>query len=296
MTIDVHVHRYPHEVFADPVAFAVAKGEKHWRELVAPTKGNSLQGWADRETMLADMDAAGVDQAVLLGWYWEQPETCALQNRWHAEWIVRDPDRFYAFAAIHPHSPTLSGDLAAARDSGFRGIGESHPAVQGSTLRDPAWKTIAAFAVAQDWPLLLHVTEPVGRPHPGRVHTPFEDLLWFASEHPSLKLVLAHWGGGLPFYELNPYVRKRLRNVYYDVAASPLLYDKAIFRTVLDLVGPDKILYGSDYPLRLHPARSEKPAFAVFLEEIRSAGLSESEEKKILGDNTARLLGLDLTG
>ena len=90
--------------------------------------------------------------------------------------------------------------------------------------------------------------------------------------------------------------RNRLRNVYYDVAASPLLYDKAIFRTVLDLVGPDKILYGSDYPLRLHPARSEKPAFAVFLEEIRSAGLSESEEKKILGANTARLLGLDLTG
>ncbi len=296
MIIDVHVHRYPPEVFADPVAFAEAKGENHWRELVAPSKGKSLQGWADRETMLADMDAAGIDQTVLLGWYWERPETCALHNRWHAEWIARDPDRFHAFAAIHPRSPTLSADLAAARDSGFRGIGESHPAVQGSTLRDPAWETIAAFALAQDWPLLLHITEPVGRPHPGRAPTPFEDLLWFAGEHSELKLILAHWGGGLPFYELNPYVRDRFRNVRYDTAASPLLYDRRIFRTVLDLVGPDKILYGSDYPLRLHPARSEKPTFATFLEEIRSAGLTAEEEENILGANASRLLGLPVTG
>ncbi|MDA0725450.1 MAG: amidohydrolase, partial [Verrucomicrobia bacterium] len=87
MVIDCHAHRYPPAVFANPAAFANSRGEKHWQNLVVPEKGPTIQGWADRETMLADMDSGGVDKAVLLGWYWETPETCALHNRWHGEWI-----------------------------------------------------------------------------------------------------------------------------------------------------------------------------------------------------------------
>ena len=106
------------------------------KNLVVPEKGPTIQGWADRETMLADMDSGGVDKAVLLGWYWETPETCALHNRWHAEWIRKDPERFIAFAAINPLAEKAIDELKVARDEGFRGIGEILPAVQGFSMRD----------------------------------------------------------------------------------------------------------------------------------------------------------------
>jgi predicted TIM-barrel fold metal-dependent hydrolase len=80
--------------------------------------------------------------------------------------------------------------------------------------------------------------------------------------------------------------------VWYDVAASPLLYDSRIFRTVVDTVGEDKILYGSDYPLLLYPALQKNPDFSSYLNEINASGLNERELKKILGDNFSRLIGL----
>ena len=82
-------------------------------------------------------------------------------------------------------------------------------------------------------------------------------------------------------------------NLRKDVAASPLLYDTKVFRAVVNIVGPDKVLYGSDYPLRLYPDKLEKPDFSTFLGEIRDAELTEEELKKILGDNASLLLGLD---
>lgn len=293
MVIDCHVHRYPPEVFANPAAFANSRGERHWQNLVVPEKGPTIQGWADRETMLADMDSGGVDKAVLLGWYWETPETCALHNSWHAEWMRKDPERFIAFAAINPLAEKAIDELKAARDEGFRGIGEILPAVQGFSMRDLNWLKIVEFAVETGWPINFHVSEPVGHPHPGRMPSPFEDFQWLAETYPELKIILAHWGGLLPFYELNEHVRKSFANVWYDVAASPLLYDSKVFRSVVDVVGSEKVLYGSDYPLRLYPGKQEKPDFSTFLAEIQDAGLTESEQKNILGDNASRLFGLE---
>ena len=159
-------------------------------------------------------------------------------------------------------------------------------------MRDPRWLKIIEFAIDADWPVSFHVSDPVGRPMPNRAPTPFEDFQWLATTYPELKIILAHWGGLLPFHELNAHVSKVFANVWYDMAASPLLYDSRIFRTVVDIVGEDKILYGSDYPLLLYPSLRKEPDFATFLEEIRLSGLSGREREKILGGNLARLLGL----
>src|SRR5690606_37654389 len=100
-------------------------------------------------------------------------------------------------------------------------------------------------------PFNLHVTDPLLRVA-GALPTPLEDYVQLAADHPDATFILAHWGGGLPFFELNPRVRRKLGNVFYDTAASPLLYDPAIFRHVCDVVGPERTLFGTDYPLRLH--------------------------------------------
>ena len=52
-----------------------------------------------------------------------------------------------------------------------------------------------------------------------------------------MTVIAAHWGGGLPFYALMPEVREALENVYFDTAASHLLYDATVYRRVIELVG-----------------------------------------------------------
>jgi uncharacterized protein len=114
-----------------------------------------------------------------------------------------------------------------------------------------------------------------------------------AEEFPTTKLILAHWGGGLPFYELNPRLRRVLQNVSYDCSASPLLYEQRIFRQVVDLAGADRVLYGSDYPLLLYPREQPLPEFKQLLNEVVTAGLTVEEQEKVLGRNLLRLVGRD---
>ena len=292
--IDCHIHRYPPEVFEKPSAWALRMGESHWSRLVAPANGNSLQGWADRSRLLKDMDRAGLDRVVMLGWYWEHQTSCDLQNQWHLDWLKEDPDRLLAFAAVQPRQGEIAFDsVRRAIDEGCRGIGEMMPAVQGFGRDNSIWLKILQWAQENSIPVNMHVTEPVGHEYAGKVETPLSDYLWTVRQFPELKFIFSHWGGGLPFYELNNSMRKTFKNVYYDTAASPLLYDPGIWRRVCDLVGPDKILFGSDYPLILYPGKSNEPGFTMLLDEARQSALTQEELKKILSVNARKLLGID---
>ena len=93
----------------------------------------------------------------------------------------------------------------------------------------------------------------------------------------------AHWGGGLPFYSLMPEVGASLGNVYFDTAASPLLYEARIFEAAAALIGAGRILLGSDYAL-LRPRR--------LLAQVRESALPAGDRDAILGGNAAKLLRL----
>ncbi len=290
--IDCHTHCYPTEITADPRAWAAAHDELHWADLVAPLDRPSIQDWATPDKMLAAMDAANIEQAVLLGWYWENEATC----RWHTQeigkWVAQAPDRFIGFASVLPSENTLS-QLEVAADLGLRGVGELHFGVQQFSAQSDGWQTLASWCVEHDWPVNLHVTEAAGHDHPGSVPTPLNEFVRMAQSAPKLKLILAHFGGGLPFFEQNPRLRKVLKNVVYDCAASPLLYDIDSFQRVIDLVGSEKLLFGSDYPLRLYPRTQQQADFQRFIEQIQNdSRLSEQELKALFSDNAKRVLKL----
>jgi hypothetical protein len=159
-------------------------------------------------------------------------------------------------------------------------------------MDDPAWEKILAWAADEKMPVNLHVPEPAGRDYPGYVAAPLRDYQRLARAHPKVTFIFAHWGGLLPLFALNPAVRRDLRNVYFDTAASPLLYDSRVYRMVADLVGADRILFGTDYPLRVFPRVQRAPDFKRPLAEAHGAGLSRAELQKVLGGNARRLLGL----
>lgn len=284
---DSHVHCYPRTVIEDPSGWALKRGEGHWLELVQ----NGPQGWADVDQLIQQMDADGVERVLLQGWYWQNEATAREQNDWHAAWIARYPERLMACATVHPEMPDLVEVLEESRQWGACAVGECLPEIQHPAGWDHSgWATILNWTNANGFPLCLHVTEPAGHLYPGRVATPLDGLVDLFESHPGQKWICAHWGGGLPFYSLNKRVRKALRNVWFDSAASPLLYESAVWTIAVNLVGAERILFGSDFPLRLYPRLEKTPGWRNLLAEFGSSGLQDRERAALLGGNLKSLL------
>ena len=142
-------------------------------------------------------------------------------------------------------------------------------------------------ACALGLPILIHASEPVGHEYPGKTGGSLVSIWQFLGAHPDLVTVLAHLGGGLPFYAHMPEVREVFTRTYVDTAAVPWLYAPTVYRAVVDLVGSGPLLFGSDYPLR-HPARD--------VDVLRGAGLGDGDCAAIMGGNAAHLFGLTEVG
>ncbi|KXU35530.1 hypothetical protein AXK11_05925 [Cephaloticoccus primus] len=309
--IDMHVHLYPPEINADPAGWAARAGEPHWATLSTRRRksGQPVQGFPSVEELLRAMDEAGVERSVLLGWYWERAENCRLQNRFYADCVYAHPDRISAFASVSPSAgeDAVLHELDWAREHGLCGVGELSPHSIGWACEDPILAAVLARAGDWGWPVNLHVTEPVSRDYPGKVETPLADFAQLAAAHPHTPLILAHWGGRLPLLlggaagaDTAAYVEDGgaavdfalPQNLYFDTAASPLIYGPDIWQKFVARVGAERVLFGSDYPLNLYPALSAEPDIARFAAELRErSGLTAEEICVISTDNARRLLG-----
>ncbi len=295
MTIDAHVHLYPREVDLEPAGWAARQGERHWGVLCTRRRrdGRCVQTLPTVDALLQAMDAAGVDRAVLLGWYWEKPDTCGWQNRFYAQCIRAYPDRLSAFATLHPaagRAATLA-EVRRAREEGLIGLGELSPHSQAYHVDDAIFHEVLALAAELHLPGNLHVTDPATRPYVGRIETPLADFVRLAQAHRGTTFILAHWGGMLPLAERSVNAAA-LPNVFYDTAATPLMYDAGVWSRALPQFGADRVLFGSDFPLNLYPKLEQDPGMVRLAAEARLGGA----DARVLGGNAARLLGLDPGG
>jgi predicted TIM-barrel fold metal-dependent hydrolase len=282
--IDAHVHLYPLAVNRDPAGWAAAHGEAQWAALCTRQRkdGTPVQGFPTVAQLLYSMNEAGIRRAVLLGWYWERHATCVEHNNFYASCLDAYPTRFAAFATVHPGAGEAALDeIRRVKDLGFSGLGELSPHSQHVPLSDPIWRRILTLAGELGLPVNLHVTDPVSKPYPGRVETPLADFVALARNFPATNFILAHWGGGLAWSE----EMTGLRNVWFDTAASPLLYGTDVWKR-----GPlGRVLFGSDYPLTLYPKDGKGPGMAALVQEARAAGADDT----IFRTNAATLLGLE---
>lgn len=287
--IDAHVHLYPAEVAVDPKAWAGSHGELHWSQLCTRVRknGRSVQTFPSVDELLRTMDEAGVEKSVLLGWYWENQDTCEKQNRFYASCVRAYPDRLAAFATIAPRAGrNATAELRRAFNEGLIGLGELSPHSLGIKIDDPA--VLEIFAVAEELrlPVNLHVTDPEGRAYPGKVETPLSDFFQIASRFPKVIFILAHWGARLPLRGLGSIPP----NIYYDTAASPLLYGPGVWEEMLRAAGDDRILFGSDFPLVLFPATETEPKVRSLVEEAVKSGLQADQLKAVFWGNAQRML------
>ncbi|MGB0185244.1 MAG: amidohydrolase family protein, partial [Opitutales bacterium] len=104
-------------------------------------------------------------------------------------------------------------------------------------------------------------------------------------------IILAHWGGDLLLPDEGEVAPEIPGNVYFDCSASPLLHPASVFQQALRLAGPDKILFGSDYPLRIFPREQSRANFTQYLRYIKEQTHLDPETlEALLGENFKRLL------
>jgi predicted TIM-barrel fold metal-dependent hydrolase len=229
------------------------------------------------------MDECGVDKSIVFGFPWLNPVLFKMHNDCIIEAALRHPDRFIGFGCFDPASSEAATEAERCLDAGLAGIGEL--AFYQSGIDD---EVIARLTPVMDIcrergkPVLIHTNEPVGHLYPGKTPNTLAQIYSLVRRYPENTLVLAHWGGGLFFYNLlKKEVKDSLKNVYFDTAASPFLYEPGIYRIAVQAVGAEKILFGSDYPLL---------AQSRYFKEMDAAGIFGTERKRICGINAVRLL------
>jgi uncharacterized protein len=240
---------------------------------------------ASPEDVIASMDQYGVDISIINNFGFTTMEMCHETNDYILEAVARYPKRLMGFCTIQPRAGKAAlAELELCYRGGAKGIGEMMPDRQGFELDDEAvMGPIVDFAMSHKMPFLTHSSEPVGHQYPGKGDVTPDKLYRFLNKFPQLTIVLAHWGGGLPFYALMPEVKKAMANTFVDTAASVYLFRPQVFMYVADLIGAEKILFATDFPV-LSQRR--------LVQEVKSLNLPPQTEALIMGENARKLLGL----
>ncbi|MDO9567477.1 MAG: amidohydrolase family protein [Candidatus Desulfaltia sp.] len=279
MIIDFHTHIFPKEIrenrekyFPSEPAFNLLYGRPE----------SKLVGAVE---LVDSMNRQGVDRSVIFGFPWKNSDTFKKHNDYIIKSTERYPGRLTGFCCVDIFSRQAIPEIMRCCESGLSGVGEL--ALYESGIDEEFLKRlepVMGICLDKNLPVLIHTNEPVGHQYPGKTPNTFRQIYRLITKFPENKIVLAHWGGGIFFFNLlKNGVKESFNNVYFDTAASPFLYDLKIYRIAINILGQEKIIFGSDFPL-LTPAR--------YFKEFNQAGLAKSEIDSICGENAARLLNL----
>jgi uncharacterized protein len=272
--VDIHTHVFPPEVAANREAYLAA--DATFRALYSDPKARLPSG----DDLRASMDASGVDVSVALGFAWADEAMVRLHNDYLLDVAALSRGRIVPFCTLPLawDDAFIEREMRRCVESGARGFGELRPDNLGFDIAGERGVRLAALARELDVTLLFHASEPVGHVYPGKDGGGIGSLYAFVSANPGTKVILAHLGGGLPFYTHMPEVGKALAGIAFDTAACGYLYEAPAY----EAVEPSRLLFGSDFPL-VTQARARRELEAALAPELHPA---------VMGDNAARWLGL----
>ena len=275
--IDSHVHITSPEIIDNIEQYR--RLEPYFDLLCSSPANNNVTA----AELIEHMNSVGIDKSVVFGFSFKNMDLCRKVNDYTIAMVNKYPDRLIGLAAVNPTHPKLTQELQRCRKADLKGIGELFPVGQEFeiTQRDNL-ETLCNFCREYDWPIYVHLNEPIGHDYKGKTKDSITEGEILANNFPEITFVYAHFGGGLCFYELMPEVKKNLKNVYYDTAAAPFLYQKNIYQSLKAAGLLDKIILGSDYPL-ISPE--------VYLNRIDQTELNTDDKEFIYNKNIYNILG-----
>ena len=276
MIVDAHTHIFPPEVVSNRQRFTAANPE------FAAIYSDPTAPMATAEQLLGYMDNQGVDRAWVVGFPWREEAHAREHNDYLAEVARTSGGRIKALGGFWPGASWARREAERVLGMGMAGLGEL--AYYGQNLDTKALGKICALAAEAGAIVMLHTNEPVGHRYPGKAPMTLAALYELIKANPATRLVLAHMGGGIFFYCLmKREVREVLANCWLDTAAAPFLYRPRAYALAVELMGAEKILLGTDYPLL---------GISRYRRELThpEAGLGKEELKWILGRAAEQLI------
>lgn len=322
MIVDVQHHFVPLEL-AERHGFA--RGERRTLIEGGLPKFTLHDRLYDLDLQLRDMDAAGIDVAVLtcnLGW--DAPlDDCRLINDRAAEIQRRSGGRFVALA----HAPVLAEaglrELErAVRDLGLHGVTIASQ-VDGRSLDAPELHAFYRTACALGAAVFVHPAQlPAGYAYMqdydlARILGRELDLQVAVTRliaggvldaFPDLRLVFAHFGGGVAatrerlaaksgrFGTLTRPFGESFARLYFDLAGfegGPIA-----LRSALDGIRHDRLLFATDYPQDFTGATTQSgkrpEAIRDYITLVAESASSARDARAILGETAAALFRIAL--
>ncbi len=290
---DAHVHFFSHGFFA---SLAEQKG-------VAVEQLGPLLNWqlpAADPRQLADawvheLDRRGVEKACLIASVPGDGESVVAA-------VGRHPERFYGYMMVNPTVSAAVAQVETALASGhMRGLC-FFPAMHRYSIQDDRVAALLELLARQPRTiafvhcgvLSVGVRKALGLPSPFdmKFSNPI-DLHAVALRFPQLRFVVPHFGAG--------YLREALMlcdlcpNVYLDTSSSNswIRYEEAhldlrnVFRRALDVVGPERLLFGTDSSF--FPRGWNAPVFETQYKALYEIGVGEEIARLVFHDNLLRL-------
>jgi aminocarboxymuconate-semialdehyde decarboxylase len=311
----MHAHLLVPEVW--PLLEAYPQAESDIGAFLRSPMAARLTSMSER---LATMDRQAIDIQVLTLHFqhqhdWAEPELAErivrVLNEQMAEEVAMRPDRLIGLGAVSLQHPDLAAEQLtyAVNELGLRGtmmttmIGDEEIS---APRFDPFWRRAEALGAV----VYIHpegfvdgggrfdgagaLGNTIGMPLDTTVALSHMIFSGFLDRFPNIKIVASHGGGYLPSYigrSDNCHARtmgcqniakapsEYLQQLYYDT----LVYSPANLRHLIDTVGADRLVLGTDYPF---PIASQDPVG----DALAVDGLSEAELEAMLGSTALRLL------
>ena len=290
MINDAHIHFFSPSFFAG---------------LGADTKALTSLGWNLPESVeqlgaqwVAELDSNKVAKAALIASLPGDADAVAKA-------VALNADRFVGFFMLDPTREDATSYIERALDEGLRAMC-LFPAMHRYPLHDDRVARVFELAAARRGgtvdPIAVFVhcgVLSVGIRKRLNLPSPFEmrfgnplDLHGHALKHPTVPIVIPHFGAGM--------LREALMladccpNVYLDTSSSnswikytPGLTLEQVFRTALDVVGPDRVIFGTDSSF--FPRGWNREIYERQEAALNAIGVGKPAQHKIFHDNFARL-------
>ncbi len=234
------------------------------------------------QKLFEQMDEAGVEQTVLFAC--EAPIVYS-SNEYVSELCRRFPDRFIGFASVNPlrHDAVEVIEHAVTR-LGLKGI-KFHPPLQDFYPDDERVFPVYEKAVKLNVPVVFHVgTTPFGALAKLDQANPLL-LDAVACAFPDLRIMLTHLG--TLWHNEAFMVTEKNRNVFIDTAAYLYEIRTLLNRDLIERLGEDKFIFGTDYPM---PFGIRSHRMKDFVDCIMGLDLSSEIKEKIFSRNFSLLL------
>ena len=274
------------------------------------------------------LPAEGRTEAVVARAEWQHPESVeALADRWVAEFdrhgvaratliaslpgdemsvaaaVARHPSRIVGFFMLNPAAPDAVARAHRALDAGLRGIC-LFPAMQRYSLHSDTVSAVFDLAAA-------HVAKPAIFVHCGVLSvgvrkklglaSPFEirfgnplHVQALAIRYSTVPVIIPHFGAGF-FREA--LMAAACSNILLDTSSSngwihyhPGLTLPQVFRTAVEVVGADRLLFGTDSSF--FPRGWHKAVYEAQQKALGDALVPPDARAKIIGANFQRVFPL----